>query len=659
MKLKRLFLCVLSASGLLCAADLFVAKTGSDANTGSGDAPLATITKAIQMAKPGDTVRLRPGIFSEQIKISKSGTAEAPITIAGTRGENGEYLTIVEGVSKELSAWEPAPEYGPTVWKMPVEKRPDIIMMDGATITNINALTMKLEPWEKTPELIDANMIWSRFGPNCRRLPGLNYLRFPVDGKIKHHYFGNVPEPFWPMIGYVLAGWRDGTLYLRFANDDKPENHAFTAAYGYGFTLQGASYFNFRDMHVRGSFMQFRLNGKSSHNTIENCLLMHGRTRIFLNEAASFTTIRNNIMTSGFLRSELFGMRDDEDRRGGLLYEIYKYIIGTSSSDDIGVKDNGNNTRILDNIITQGLIGIDALGVDEEVAGNMVYKMSSVGICSGPTTVGRFHHNLVTDCGIPLRIHGLREKRVRREEYHYCNLYVQKRNSCNHIFVHSESRLTKDDGINFEPDGTYKLNPPNPVDAGKIYIYHNTFWGGNDKGYPAAFEVHGLSLRFRMSLPFFVFNNIYKDNYRVEPKTHDLPGPNVLYRFVNEDFHKKRLDMDAEKINKVLDFEQSKKIWNTNDLPGLPDLTLAPDSPALEAAIDVSKPFTAFGKDYPALPGFKPGYYTGKAPAAGALQLGESMEHFIEMFRRASETKKMLAELKEKTSAEARRKVSR
>ena len=75
-------------------------------------------------------------------------------------------------------------------------------------------------------------------------------------------------------------------------------------------------------------------------------------------------------------------------------------------------------------------------------------------------------------------------------------------------------------------------------------------------------------------------------------------------------------------------------------------MTLAPNSPALEAGIDISRPFTVNGKSYPAFPGFAPGYFKGKAPAAGALQAGESMERFIVLHRRAEEAVKMLAELK-------------
>ena len=64
-------------------------------------------------------------------------------------------------------------------------------------------------------------------------------------------------------------------------------------------------------------------------------------------------------------------------------------------------------------------------------------------------------------------------------------------------------------------------------------------------------------------------------------------------------------------------------------------MTLAKRSPAEEVGIDISKPFVHNGKKYAALPGFAPGYFKGKAPAAGALQSGENMEFFINLYRNA------------------------
>ena len=157
-----------------------------------------------------------------------------------------------------------------------------------------------------------------------------------------------------------------------------------------------------------------------------------------------------------------------------------------------------------------------------------------------------------------------------------------------------------------------------------------------------------------MVMPFFVVNNIYKYTPGLEASSHELPGPNLLYVFAGKVSRMTPRDPAVSKVNKVLDEKASKTIWNKHDLPGLPDVTLAPNSPALEAGVDISKPFTVNGKSFPAFPGFSPGYFKGKAPAAGALQQGESEQRFIDMHHRAEAAVKMLSELKKTTAARRR-----
>ena len=659
MRMDRFFLSGAALfAGACFGAELYVSPSGSDKNPGSEKAPFATIARAAAAAKAGDTVKIGPGLYREQITFKKGGKKGAPVTFAGTRGKNGEYLTVIEAPGKVLSGWVPAPEIHRDVWKTPLPQRPNLIMMDGSMIAYINHLTMDLPRWKKPlPKEINAPEIWSKFGPNCRRLPGLDFLSVPADIKMTHPYMNMKREPLFDTIGNVLSGWHKGTLYLRFADNRKPQDHRFTASYGEGFTVE-APYLTFRDLHMRGSRTQFRIKKGSVGTVIDNCLLMHGGARIRIEEEARDTVVSNSILTAGFIRNDLFKLRSAADMRGGMLYEFFKYVIGTSLSDDAGIKDWGRGTKILDNVITQGLIGLDAMGVDCEVAGNVVRELSSVGICTGATTVGKLHHNLVMNCGIPLRLHNLRGKRAKREEYHYRNLYVQARHGGSQTFVHCQSHAWGPDMVNFEPLAKgekvprYKDNPPNPVDAGRIWIYHNTFWGGNDRA--PHFDVLRLSKRFRMVLPFFVIDNVFKDSYRLDTKSHELTGPNVLYTFAEDVPDKERRDPAVPKLNKVVNKAATAGLWNKDDLPRLPDMTLAPGSPALEAGVDISRPFTVNGKTYPALPGFKPGYFKGKSPAAGAFQQGEDAKKYIAMHEKAEKAIAMLSELKKNAAKEGR-----
>lgn len=94
----------------LATADLVVAPNGDDGASGKADAPLRTIEAAAKQARPGMTVLVRDGTYTEDFKTSADGTAEARIAyvaespnvkIVGTDDEDGvwendgDYVDIV------------------------------------------------------------------------------------------------------------------------------------------------------------------------------------------------------------------------------------------------------------------------------------------------------------------------------------------------------------------------------------------------------------------------------------------------------------------------------------------------------------------------------------------------------------------------------------
>ena len=174
-KTVEIFFCSVLLSGFAAAAagaEYFVSPSGSDQNAGTERAPFRTITRACQAALPGDTVKLLPGSFFEHVVLRRSGRPDAKITIAGSRGKNGEYLSVVQAPGKVLKNWVPAPEIGKNVWKTPLAQRPDLVMKDGAMIAYINPLTMALPQRKELPaEIVDIH-ITSKFGPGCKRLAG-------------------------------------------------------------------------------------------------------------------------------------------------------------------------------------------------------------------------------------------------------------------------------------------------------------------------------------------------------------------------------------------------------------------------------------------------------------------------------------------------------
>ncbi len=69
----------------------YVAKTGSDSNSGSASAPWLTIGHAALKATAGSTVYVGAGTYNESVTFANSGTSSAPIIF------NGQGVAIVDG----------------------------------------------------------------------------------------------------------------------------------------------------------------------------------------------------------------------------------------------------------------------------------------------------------------------------------------------------------------------------------------------------------------------------------------------------------------------------------------------------------------------------------------------------------------------------------
>ena len=103
----RKFIC--AAVGLAAAAagaaEYFVAKNGSDAGDGSAAAPWRTIQRAADVAKAGDTVTIREGVYREWVKPANAGRENAPIVYRAAKGEK----VVVTGADP-VAGWTRGPE---------------------------------------------------------------------------------------------------------------------------------------------------------------------------------------------------------------------------------------------------------------------------------------------------------------------------------------------------------------------------------------------------------------------------------------------------------------------------------------------------------------------------------------------------------------------
>jgi len=83
------------------AREIHVAKTGSNANSGSPESPYLTIGKAAEAAQPGDTVTVHSGTYREWVKPLRGGRDEnSRITYRAAAGED----VLIKG-SERIASW--------------------------------------------------------------------------------------------------------------------------------------------------------------------------------------------------------------------------------------------------------------------------------------------------------------------------------------------------------------------------------------------------------------------------------------------------------------------------------------------------------------------------------------------------------------------------
>jgi hypothetical protein len=106
------------------ARELHVAVTGNDANPGTATAPLRTIQRAADLARPGALVTVHEGIYRERVDPPRGGTADHRIVFQAAPGE----VVEIRG-SEVISQWE---RHGPGVWTTRI---PESVLLDGNPFT--------------------------------------------------------------------------------------------------------------------------------------------------------------------------------------------------------------------------------------------------------------------------------------------------------------------------------------------------------------------------------------------------------------------------------------------------------------------------------------------------------------------------------------------
>ena len=430
--------------------NLFVAKNGKDSNPGTEEKPFLTIQKAADVAKPGDHILIKEGVYKEFVTIKKSGLPGNHIIFEGERGIGGEYKTIIDP-GTVIKNWAPAPEIGRGVYRTRLGFEPREMTVDDRRIGRINTTLMK--------------------GRN-----GLEILATPPKGMVNLRDTDKIVK-FWDGVE-ALYGTSGETTYIRFRNQDNPNTKTIKAApRGYGILIPDQGYITIRNLWVRNCLTAIRIKGEAGQNNrIEENRLTNGACRVMIDAGAGDNVIEGNTLTMNYYASDHLGAGALEHSYQDLVkihvYKIFKFTIGSGTSDDCGIRliNAGDDNQILDNHVFGGLVGISAYtrGTPRptrglRIRGNRIHNMSSVGITSSEGQIDAYiSDNTIYDCNINIRLHDVNKKEdLGRRFYIHNNRLWNPPHRGYHLYVHGNAT-------------------ERPQSFPVYYIYGNHFYGGRE-----------------------------------------------------------------------------------------------------------------------------------------------------------------------------------
>jgi len=581
------------------AADYYVSTTGSDTNLGIQSQPWRTIQKAADSAQPGDKVHIGPGIFYERVKVNVSGNSTSGIVFQGQRGDNGEFLTVIDG-SDVTSGWEADPEHSPPCTASPcvyTYKTDAIEYNSYAMVIKENGDVYDIPRLSWKPGTEYEGFIFLAYAPNL--IVTTNYEHLDVN------YWDGIEALYYPVFNSATGKY---TTYIRFKNGDDPNSKIVRSSpNGACFTLNNKHYITLRDIKTQGARYGVLITNNASHNVIDSALMITGQARVMLSEGASFNHVRNtenhmnglSVFKPGAWNAARFV--DDPARRyqeavQEHIYWVYKHEVGEgtySPDDDCGIKINniGPGNEIYDNKIYNSLSAVINSKVPE---GLKIYRNEIYGISSGALGGDNNNYdleifdNLIYDAGLRIQDMEKPDKRI----YIYRNKIWNYHRQGDNLYFHFGTTT---------PTGQYP----------EVWVYHNTFVGGY-----WGTTISNLADNYSGMPKVFFLNNIYS----IDPSIVLLGYYPVNMGSFDYNWAGGRLPTSLPSW-----FGEHNIVGGSQQLfadETMPNFIPPKDSLARNTGLDLSRPFTLKGITYPALPGMKPGYFAGEQPDMGAVQTG-------------------------------------
>jgi len=231
------------------AAEIHVSTAGRDANPGTLAAPLRTIQRAAELARPGDVVTVHAGLYRERIDPPRGGESDARrITFQAAPGEKVEikgseavkdWTKVQDGVWKAVlpnaffGSFNPYADLIHGDWFGPKGRahHTGAVYLDGEWLAEAAALDDVLKPAGSVPLWFaqvdkDRTTIWAQFGAadprarlaeiNVRRTvfyPSRNHIDYlTVRGFVMRQAATNWAPPTAEQVGLIGTNWSKGWI---------------------------------------------------------------------------------------------------------------------------------------------------------------------------------------------------------------------------------------------------------------------------------------------------------------------------------------------------------------------------------------------------------------------------------------------------------------
>ena len=610
--LVRLALIVAFFAPVAIADTIYVdVDNNSGKEDGSVEHPYNTITEAATAAKAGDTVQVAEGTYYERnIKTANSGSPGNPITFKGVRGEKGEWLTIIDGSQT-------------TKYKWTLDKKLSNAADDKVKVYKTTAIASEIRGMICDNKLL--GRMHSSLMDGTRTTRGFaspmhwdDLLAAPLDVTATGQ--NKSVGRFWDAT-YGICGYRkkDGahTVFIRFREGDDPDTHSLRyMTMGSVINVSSRNYITFQDFSIRGGEYGVTLSNNTG-SVIDSCELRRiSAHKIRLRKSTS-CTVKGCHTIMDYFGYEKCGAHNGAPRDPAtkdmtnfnirsLMYKLYKVIIHSEDGNPPAVIHCalGKDYTFSGNTFDDGYMGIVLVGVDgADIHDNQISGLASAAIMvhdSSKDTVANIYNNLIIDVDIAMRLGNINQGAGDTTVRFYRNRCWLPMHVGQHIFQH--------------------LSPAGDYDEGarEFWIYNNSFQGGlaginfsvwMDERAPAGFPKQYIINNVISAKKSFVVHGS-DPNFR-----NNADGLGACdYNWLGG----ADLGYTPAWLGKHNVVKTGQDLW-VDSLTAPPDFPLLPaDCGALDAALNISQPFTIGKTQHNALPDAVDSY-RGK-PDIGAVE---------------------------------------